>query len=1216
MRDQYRAKKPQTPKKRPPVYCLEPIERRMLLSVSLPSWWMAYPHYQLGAPPEGSGGSATPVGLSPQDIVDQYGANGITFGSVVGNGAGQTIAIVDAYDDPTAAADLATFDAAFELPAPPVFEKLNDRGQPSPLPGIDPAAGSGDDWEIEESLDIEWAHSMAPGANILLFEANDPVDDLYNTVAAAAATPGVSVVSMSWSGSELPNEASTLDPTFTTPVGHQGITFLAAAGDNGPYEPDTTTLTPQYPDTSPNVISVGGTTLESTGTAYGGEIAWGDGVDSGVEGGTGGGISAFEAQPSWQTFLAGDFSTTYRTYPDVAMDADNASGVAVCDSFDNGATDPWFITPTGGTSLATPLFAGLIAIADQGRVIHGFGTLDGPSETLPHLYNLPAADFHDITAGNSGYPAEVGYDLATGRGSAVAPLLVSDLASSYIGSHVFYDGNQSGVVAPGDPGISGVVVTLENSDGAAVASTTTDSQGFYEFVDVTPGTGYFVNFSVPSGYTISQQVLDATAGNENVASPLTGDTPTFTVTALTENYFENAGAYQQTITITSFVSVLRPHSGVAPMVFTVTLSPAPLFPVDVPYATQDGSATVANDDYIPTSGTLVFPAGTSQETITVDAVGNLVIENNVSYYVDITVPGGYVPAPGGTTVGTGLIENDNFPVATVTGPAAQLRSASTTLTYPFTIGLSATAPFEVDVNYSTVDFTAVAGVDYVTASGTLAFPPGTTSEVIDVTVLAGTNRELNKTFQMEITQPLPVTATIGTPSVADGVILTNAPPAISANNAEVTESPVGIAYLPFTVSVSPSLTGTVTVNYATANGTAQAGIDYVAESGTLTFAPGRIVDTVFVPVPEQFIPAQSKTLSLTISDASNDLVILNPVAEGTINYLNLAEVPFYGAAAATPGNPARRTLNAVYTDALGQVVTVSMKGPGTGDILFLGNSSVNTNAYEIVLDGNTTAATSFAVRVARGGQTSITSFVDSGSVGLVDARQLNVVSSFTVVGSANIVNLGLLEDASLIVGGANSGQTVALNLQNVVNSTINSAIPIRTLTTGSYVNTSGSALPITAPSIGNVFSAGNFQGTIETASLQSLAVNGTLDGGVIASSSIGSISAAAIVDSTLFAGIASGLTSLPTTPSQFSNTAASIGSVRVRGVFSDSLLAAATVNNMRAGEVLTTPGGAAFGLSALHFGKIQAVASSTGQLIALNNPVTSTTTDNFTIDVV
>ena len=162
-------------------------------------------------------------------------------GSVGGDGSGQTIALIEAYHDPYLASDLHTFDRTYGLPD----AKLTVVNQ----------AGSrtDNDWAAEETLDVEWAHAIAPGANLMVVEAaSQSVPDLMAAVNTARNTPGVVAVSMSWGYGELPNETS-YDSYFTTPAGHQGVSFIASAGDFGNY--------PEYPGMSPNVLSVGGTTL-------------------------------------------------------------------------------------------------------------------------------------------------------------------------------------------------------------------------------------------------------------------------------------------------------------------------------------------------------------------------------------------------------------------------------------------------------------------------------------------------------------------------------------------------------------------------------------------------------------------------------------------------------------------------------------------------------------------------------------------------------------------------------------------------------------------------------------------------------------------------------------------------------------------------------------------------------------------------------------------
>jgi subtilisin-like proprotein convertase family protein len=390
------------------------------------------------APPGGS--------ITPAQMRQAYNVNQITFGNIVGDGTGQTIAIIDAYDYPTAYSDLQTFDATFGLPDPPSFRRVAQDGSQN-FPPVDPAYnGTGNlTWETEEALDIEWAHAMAPGANILLVEANDSswANLVQKAAVWAADQPGVSVVSMSWGSGEFFSETS-YDTYFTTPTGHNGVTFVASTGDSG--QPGT------YPAFSPNVVAVGGTTLTLNGSSYGSETGWS---------GSGGGVSLFESQPSYQKGVVTQ-SSTQRTVPDLAMDADPNSGVPVYDSFDFGTSGGWF--QVGGTSLAAPMVSGLIAIANQGRALAGLPTLNGRSQTLPALYSLSASDFHDITTGNNGSPAGPGYDTVTGLGTPIANLLVPGVAGvGSISGTAYVDANGNGIMDPGETPLAGAFIFIDSN---------------------------------------------------------------------------------------------------------------------------------------------------------------------------------------------------------------------------------------------------------------------------------------------------------------------------------------------------------------------------------------------------------------------------------------------------------------------------------------------------------------------------------------------------------------------------------------------------------------------------------------------------------------------------------------------------------------------------------------------------------------------------------
>lgn len=346
-----------------------------------------------------------PTGYSPAQIRHAYGFDAVAFGTTAADGAGTTIAIVDAYDDPNIANDLKQFDLQFGLPDP-VFRKVNQSGGTTM-----PAANAG--WASEIALDVEWAHAIAPGASILLVEANsNSMSDLMAAVNYARNQPGVIAISMSWGGGEFSSE-TTYDSYFTTPSGHASVTFFASSGDSG--------APVSYPAASPNVVSVGGTSLFLSSGSYSSESGWG---------GSGGGISAYESQPSYQAGVVTQ-SATRRANPDVAYDSDPNTGFPVYDSYNNTGTAKW--SQFGGTSAAAPQWAALAAIADQGRALAGLGSLDGRTQFLPALYQLAAADFHDVTSGSSTglptYSAAAGYDLVTGRGTPVANLVIMDMVA-------------------------------------------------------------------------------------------------------------------------------------------------------------------------------------------------------------------------------------------------------------------------------------------------------------------------------------------------------------------------------------------------------------------------------------------------------------------------------------------------------------------------------------------------------------------------------------------------------------------------------------------------------------------------------------------------------------------------------------------------------------------------------------------------------------------
>jgi hypothetical protein len=347
--------------------------------------------------------------LTPAQVRHAYGFDQVAFTAngktIQGDGSGQTIAIVNAFDDPRIASDVDYFDRIFGLDRQ---YGLSSHFLAKALPQGTPSADPGSLWELETALDVEWAHAIAPGAHILLVESKTgSFYDLMGAADYARRQPGVSVVSLSWGVDEFAGEMN-WDSEFRTPAGHTGVAFVAASGDSG--------APPIWPAVVPSVLGVGATTLtvNAAGT-YVSEAGWG---------GSGGGYSSQEKVPSYQRSVQ---PYSMRSSPDVAYNGDPDTGFYVYTTYPLSGETGWF--SIGGTSAGTPQWAALLAIVDQGRALQGKPTLDA-AQLLPAVYSLPAGDFHDIVSGFNGYYAGRGYDVVTGRGTPFANKIIRDLVAA------------------------------------------------------------------------------------------------------------------------------------------------------------------------------------------------------------------------------------------------------------------------------------------------------------------------------------------------------------------------------------------------------------------------------------------------------------------------------------------------------------------------------------------------------------------------------------------------------------------------------------------------------------------------------------------------------------------------------------------------------------------------------------------------------------------
>ena len=387
-------------------------------------------------------------------------------------------------------------------------------------------------------------------------------------------------------------------------------------------------------------------------------------------------------------------------------------------------------------------------------------------------------------------------------------------------------------------------------------------------------------------------------------------------------------AAQPTVSITPAVTVVEGESSTEQAVFTVTLSAASTSTVLVSYATENGSASQEDHDYVEKSGTLSFAPGETSKTISVSVNGDLKFETNETFFVDLIVAQN-AKLSKSASVGTCTITNDDdAPTISITGPANVIEGESGTTVATFTVTLSNPSGLPISVHYATEDGTGtVADNDYEAASGTLTFAPGATTQTISVTVNGDTTDEADETFDVNLTTPSPSSSTITTASATATIVDDDTLPLVNVNNpAPIDEGDSGTVTLLFTVTLSSASTDTVTVAYTTANGTATAGPDYTAVSGTLTFAPGQTSKEISVVVKGDSSNEAHETILLQLSAPTNAKVGISPGTatitdddEGTAPTVSLAQAP-----TVTEGDDGTvdATFHVTLSQASGQTVTV------------------------------------------------------------------------------------------------------------------------------------------------------------------------------------------------------------------------------------------------------------------------------------------------------
>ncbi|MCW2944800.1 MAG: neutral zinc metalloprotease, partial [Actinoallomurus sp.] len=385
---------------------------------------------------------AAPSGLGAADLQSAYALPSSSAGS------GQTVAIVDAYDDPNAASDLSTYRSQYGLPACTTasgcFKKVNETGGTSL-----PSADSG--WAEEESLDLDMVSAVCPNCHILLVEASQPSTADLGTAVNTAVSLGAKYVSNSYGGSEDSTDPSS-DSSY---YNHPGIAITVSSGDSG--------YGAEYPAASQYVTAVGGTSLSRSSNARGwSETAWN---------GAGSGCSAYDAKPSWQK----DTGCSKRTVADVSAVADPNTGLAVYDTYQTGG---WLVV--GGTSASSPIIAGVYALA-------------GPPASGSYAASFPYAHtsaLNDVTSGSNGScspsylcTAGAGYDGPTGLGTPNGVTAFGGGSSGGNTVSVTNPGNQTSTVG------TAVSLQIHASDSASGQTLTYSATGLPAGLSINTSSG-------------------------------------------------------------------------------------------------------------------------------------------------------------------------------------------------------------------------------------------------------------------------------------------------------------------------------------------------------------------------------------------------------------------------------------------------------------------------------------------------------------------------------------------------------------------------------------------------------------------------------------------------------------------------------------------------------------------------------------------------------
>jgi IPT/TIG domain len=603
----------------------------------------------------------TPLGgLRPQDLHNAYSLPTEALGSSV-----QTIALVDAYNDPTAEADLAVYDKEFKLPACTsangCLRKLNQEGGTSPLPATEGG------WATEISLDVQMAHAICQSCHLLLVEADNSSFAALGAAVDAAVKAGATEVSNSYGGAEESGDSGN-----NAPYNHPGVVIAASSGDCGYFnEACGGREAASFPASSPDVVAVGGTSLNQSEGSWSSTV-WDDG---------GSGCSVVFSAPLWQSEVA-DFSETEcgsgRSVADVAANADPYTGVDVYDTTPSGGNPTgWGIW--GGTSEASPIVAAEFGLAGGARGVQY------PAQTLySNIGN--SSDLYDVVSGSNGVcsgatscKARSGYDGPTGVGSPIGlgaffpPTAPANTSLPTIGGTA--EQGQTLTVTHGSWSNSPTTYTDQWALCPASGSSCSAIAGATGASFKIPTTASYVGATIRVQETASNSAGSGAPARSAATATVISDLPTITAFTPTSGITGSA----VTITGTGLGKATAVHFGAAKATFTV--DSATQIEATVPSGAPSADITVTTPAATTTSKSLFKPtlsvasftpaSGAPGKVVTITGVGftktstvsfNGAAASTVTYVSSTKLK---ATVPSGASTGAISVTNTAAPVGTV-----------------------------------------------------------------------------------------------------------------------------------------------------------------------------------------------------------------------------------------------------------------------------------------------------------------------------------------------------------------------------------------------------------------------------------------------------------------------------------------------------------------------------------------------------------------------